>query len=66
MEIKTKFAIGDRLWTIHNFKATEIEVVAIVIDAHEISVRAKEDYATFPEDNCFITKESLIKHLMGD
>lgn len=66
MEIKTKFALGDKVWTIHNFKATQIEIAAIEINANGVSVRAKDEYAAFSENNCFTTKEALVKHLMRD
>lgn len=65
MEIRTKFRIGDHLWSITNFKATEIEVAAIVIDADGVWVRNK-DYALFHQDNCFASKDELIQYLTSE
>lgn len=66
MEIKTKFGIGDKVWTIYNCKVAEIEVAAMTIDVNGVWIRSKEDYSAFHEDNCFPTKEALINHILGD
>lgn len=66
MEIITKFAIGDTVWTIRDCKAAEIEVAAMTIDVNGVWIRSKEDYSAFHEDNCFPTKEALINHILGD
>lgn len=66
MEIKTKFNIGDKVWTIRNCKATEIEVAAMVIDVNGVWIRSKEVYSVFHEDNCFPAKEALINHILDD
>lgn len=66
MEIKTKFNIGDKVWTICKCKATEIEISAIIVDANGVWLRAKKDYSAFCEDECFISKDELLKHIAGE
>lgn len=66
MEIRTKFNLGNSVWTIRNCKAAEVEIAAMTIDINGVWIRSKEDYAAFHEDNCFTSKEALIKHISGD
>lgn len=66
MEIKTKFNLGDKVWTIYNCMTTEIEVAALTIDVDGVWIRSKADYSAFHEDNCFPTKEALINHVLDN
>lgn len=66
MEIKTKFKIGDKVWTIYKFKATEIEVSAMTVDVNGVWIRGKQDYTSFHEDNCFATKDELIQYITSE
>lgn len=66
MEIKTKFSLGDKVWTIRDFKATEIEIDAMTVNINGVWIRGKEDYTSFHEDTCFATKVELIRHIAGD
>lgn len=66
MEIKTKFKIGDKVWTIYKFKATEIEVSAMTVDVNGVWIRGKQDYTPFHEDNCFATKDELIQYITSE
>lgn len=63
MNIKTKFNIGDKVWTIINFRAVEIEVAAILCSADGICIRGLDEYTWIREENCFYSKELLIKYL---
>lgn len=73
MEIKTRFDIGDKVWTLSRNKAVEFEVCSISIS------RAKTllpiTYITYcgaysdgkitiaPESDCFASKEELINRI---
>lgn len=70
MEIKTKYNVGDKLWTIKDCKAIEFEVGSLLInvnkDKKRISYYPKADvFSTenYEEDICFSSKEELIKAL---
>lgn len=65
MEIKTKFNLSDKVWTINEVKAVEIEIAAMVVDDKGVWVRDKSDFTLYHENNCFTTKEKLIKHIMN-
>lgn len=70
MDITTKFNVGDKLWTIKDCKAYEFEVDRIRIYANKTNtdvyyypkcdVMSSESYK---EDNCYSSKEELIKAL---
>lgn len=61
MEIKTKFAIGDKLWTVNGCKAVQFEVVCIFYNGE---VRYGDSrYSVTPESMCFATKEELLKYV---
>lgn len=66
MEIKTKFAIGDKVWTAHKCRAKQIDVSAIVVDEGGVWYRNREDYVPFHESECFASKEDLIEHIAAD
>ena len=74
MEIKTKYNIGDTLWVIYDNKAQTITVsnISIVVyPDNKISINYIDtvgsdtyDYkGTFPEDECFPSKEELKESL---
>lgn len=63
MEIKTKFNLGDSVWTICDFKAVEIEVRAMSVDEDGVWLLTAGDYRRYHEDHCFATKEELIKYI---
>lgn len=65
MEIKTKFAIGDKVWTVNEVKAVEVEISAMVVDGRGVWVRDNADFTLHHENNCFPTKEELLKHIMN-
>lgn len=65
MEIKTKFALGDKVWTVNEVKAVEVEIAAMVVDDKGVWVRDNTDFTLYHENNCFPTKEKLIKHIMN-
>lgn len=76
MEIKTKFAIGDKVWTIKGCKAVEFEVCSISINtpvtlypAHLITYCGEYkdgNITTATEPECFATKEELLKFVADD
>jgi hypothetical protein len=70
MDIKTKFNVGDKLWTIKDFKAYEFEVGRISIYADkqnaDVNYYPKGDFMStdsYKEINCYSTKEELISTL---
>lgn len=64
MEILTKFALGDKAWTMRDCKATLFEIGCIVYDG---TVRyGASFYDTIPESQCFFSKEELLKYAMDD
>lgn len=65
MEIKTKFAIGDKVWTIKNCKAVEFEVVVITLFGTVIFY-GSDRYEMIDEAMCFATKEELLKFVADD
>lgn len=66
MEIKTKFNLGDKVWTLKNFKATEIEVSGYEINSvGELRVRDVGFYL-HNEDACFPSKEELVNYIVNN
>lgn len=76
MEIKTKFAIGDKVWTIKNCKAVEFEVCSISINKSATLYPATRitycgaykdgKITTATEPECFASKEELIKYVTSE
>lgn len=62
MEIKTKFGIGDKVWTIKGCKAVELEINYIVVSRDEVRY-GDGQYNTNLETECFASKEELIRHI---
>lgn len=65
MEIKTKYQLGQTLWTIIGGKAATFVVAAIIIENDGIHY-GKSPFCGIPEAQCFTTKDALIKYVMGD
>ena len=70
MEIVTKFAIGDKVWTIKDCKAKEYSVYSIhiynsgtIYSLEDGKTRSLESVA---EEKCFASREELIKHISDD
>lgn len=65
MEIKTKFALGDKVWTIRNCKAVSFEVACILWDDGGIYYGVScYDYTS--ESHCFASKEEMLKYVAED
>lgn len=65
MDIKTKFAVGDKVWTIKNCKTVEFEVNYIVASRNEVRY-GDGQYNTSLESECFASKEELLKFIADD
>lgn len=65
MEIKTKFAIGDGVWTIRKCKAVSFEIGCVMYDESGVYYGVYA-YELTPESQCFATKEELLKHVADD
>ena len=61
MEIKTKFALGDTVWTVANCRAASFEISAILFDG--CTYYGPTRYDLTEESMCFGTKEELLKHV---
>lgn len=70
MEIKTKFKIGDKVWTIIDGRAKEttIESIHIFNDgvSYAVKMADKRCYVQHSESECFATKEELIEYICDD
>lgn len=77
MEIKTKYEIGDEVWTMlnnrpHCFRIAQIEVYksplrTFVRNVENTAVykRSNPQHLYFLDEMCFPTKDELIKHLFN-
>lgn len=77
MEVKTKYNIGDEVWTMlnnrpHCFRIAEIEVVQNSlrtfvrnVEQTNTCTRNNPQRLYFLDSNCFSTKEDLIKNLFN-
>lgn len=67
MEIKTKFNIGDTLFTIENMRITsfEIDAVSVFMTKKSVTVNYYSGVMSHKETECFPTKESLIDYISG-
>ena len=66
MEIKTKYKIGDTLYTIENFNIIKFEVSRIYVFVYENGINisySKKSSADYKESECFRTEDELIKQL---
>lgn len=66
MEIKTKFSIGDKVWTISNCKATCIEINCIICEVGGVSYASSRYGQAIPENLCFNTKSELLEYISDD
>lgn len=70
MEIKTRFAIGDSVWTIKDGRAYPMEVTAIIVTQDQNGLNdvhyRDSDYLSFPERTCFLSKEELIDYFLNE
>lgn len=62
MEIKTKFSIGQTLWTVRDCKALSFEVQGIQYDGN-VSYYGNPVYHAIPESQCFLTQEELMEYI---
>lgn len=71
MTVESKYNIGDKLWTMENFKAKEFEVASITIGIEkdqEINVRyypISDSYTceSYTENHCFKSKDEMVEYL---
>lgn len=66
MEIKTKYNVGDTLYTIEHFKIIKFEVARICIFTYENGVNifySSKNYIDYNENECFQTEDELINQL---
>ena len=69
MEITTRFNIGAHVWTLRGLKAVEFRISSISINSTRIiycGTRHNGDVITAPEDQCFNTKDELLKYITDD
>lgn len=74
MEIKTKFNLGDKVWTIIGCKADKMEVESIHIYKDQIRYSLKSDkYSRITygeksavETECFATRNELLAYISDD
>lgn len=69
MEITTIFNIGAHAWTLHDLKVVEFKISSISISTTRIfycGTRHNGDIITAPEDQCFNTKDELLKYITDD
>lgn len=69
MEIISKFNLGDKVFTIRNNKAREIEIKSITVDEKGVwysDSEASYIYSPHKETECFATREELIKYICND
>lgn len=70
MEIKTKFNVGDVLFTIKNMHVVSFTVkcVSVFCDKDEKRISYLEDgnlFASHKEEECFTSKEELLAFIQG-
>ena len=65
MEIKTKFNIGDTLFTIENMRITSfrIDAASVLVTKNDVIVNYFSDVTSHKETECFPTKEALIDYI---
>lgn len=65
MEIITKFAIGDTVWTMHDCKAKPLTIRCILYDGTH-NYYGENRFDTIIESQCFATKEELLEYAADD
>lgn len=68
MEIITKFAIGDKAWTVRGCKAKEFTVASIHVFESGVVYTAEgiAPQSSIPESQCFATKVELLEYIAAD
>lgn len=61
MELKTKFAIGDKVWIVRESKAIRFTIGCIIFDGAVYYGETRYDVTI--ESQCFPSKEALIKYI---
>lgn len=64
MEISTEFAIGDKVWKIHDSKAICFEIDCILYDGSVYYGENRYDMTIATQ--CFASKEELIKYVTSE
>lgn len=64
MEISTEFAIGDKVWKIHDSKAVCFEIGCILYDGAVYYGEMRYDMTIATQ--CFATKEELIEYITSE
>ena len=67
METKSKFEIGQTLFTIEKMKIKSfiVERITVFSDKNGTNVYYKKesDFSSYKEEDCFLTEDELFKHL---
>lgn len=76
MNIETKFAIGDKVWLLQNYKAIEMEIRSISITSSTVPAPAihitycGDDHngklLTARQQECFFSKAALIDYIASE
>ena len=66
MEIETKFSIGDPIWIIQSGRAALVTIGSIHIFITGITYSFVDSQESRPENECFATKEELLKYVAGE
>lgn len=66
MNIITVYNIGDTTWVIQNSRAVKIEITSIHIGRDKAVRYGSGECGPFLEDECFGTKEELLKYVAGE
>lgn len=79
MEIRTRFSIGDKIWTLQRSKAVTFEVKSISIGRTSLLLNQPEEIAvtycgeykdgnitTARENECFASREELVKYIIDE
>lgn len=69
MEIKSKYNVGDTLYTIEDMKVLKFEVYAVSSfwskHVNGVSYHRSDSFSSYAEEKCFKSETELINHLMG-
>lgn len=69
MELKTKFALGDKVFVLKNGKIREIEIKSITFDENGVWYDDTEAFLVYQphhERQCFATKDELVAYITSD
>lgn len=69
MEIKTKFNIGDSVWSVLSGRAHGFEIQAVTVaktaKGNLCITYRDSNFNSYPEHQCFLSKEELRDYFMG-